>query len=58
LIDAGNVAALVTIIVACVIAIAKYTAEADQKDRLTGYSRYVDRTVERYRESWVSTKAV
>lgn len=54
----NNVAATVTIIVAGVIAIAEHTAEADQKDRLTVHRRYVDRTVERYREPWISTKAV
>ena len=58
LIDANNAAAIVTIVVARVIAIAKHTAEADQKDRLASCRRYVDRTVERYRESWISAKAV
>ena len=58
LIDAGNADAIVTIVVAGVTAIAKHTVKADQKDRLTRCRRYVDRTVERYREPRISTKAV
>jgi len=58
MVDPSDVAVIVDIIVAGIIAIAKHIAEADQKDRLTGHRCYVDRTVERYREPWISTKAV